>query len=117
MKKINIKDNHLQLYKRDNSKLWQIKIKLPNHKSIRKTSGTTILQDAKKIALNYYQDKRRSVKKKLFFSKNYIYKSKHLIESKKLKKNEIECFLNESKKYIGFNNQKLKKSDILKGIS
>tara|TARA_Y100000590_G_scaffold462076_1_gene625258 strand:+ start:278 stop:1426 length:1149 start_codon:yes stop_codon:yes gene_type:complete len=115
MKKINIKDNHLQLYKRDNSKLWQIKIKLPNHKSIRKTSGTTILQDAKKIALNYYQDKRRSVKQKLFFSKNYIYKSKHLIESKKLKKNEIECFLNESKKYIGFNNQKLKKSDILKG--
>ena len=54
MKKINIKNDHLQIYKRDNSNHWQIKIKLPNQKSIRKTSGTQILEEAKKIALELY---------------------------------------------------------------
>ena len=37
MNKITIKEGHLQIYKRENSKFWQIKIKLPNQKSIRKT--------------------------------------------------------------------------------
>ena len=36
MKKINLKSDHLQIYKRENSNLWQIKIKLPNQKSKRK---------------------------------------------------------------------------------
>ena len=47
MKKINLKNDHLQLYKRENSEFWQIKFKLPNKKSIRKTSGTKIIEDAK----------------------------------------------------------------------
>ena len=32
MKKINLKDDQLQLYKRENSNLWQIKLKLPRQK-------------------------------------------------------------------------------------
>jgi len=33
MKKINMKEDHLQIYKRENSNVWQIKIKLPNKKA------------------------------------------------------------------------------------
>ena len=115
MKKINLKKDHLQIYKRENSKFWQIKIKLPNQKSIRRTSGTNILEEAKKIALNKYKYEMKFNKIKISFAKHYSYKSYHLIESKGLSKKEIECFLNESDKYIKFNNEKLKKSDLLKG--
>ena len=44
MKKINLKDDQLQLYKRENSNLWQIKLKLPRQKAIRKTSGSKIFE-------------------------------------------------------------------------
>ena len=80
MKKINLKKDHLQIYKRENSEFWQIKIKIPNQKSIRKTSGTKILEDAKKIALNAYKKKLTYNQTKLSFNKNYSYKSIHLIE-------------------------------------
>ena len=82
MKKLNLKKDHLQIYKRENSKFWQIKIKLPKQKSIRKTSGTKILEEAKKIALNTYNQNTKYNKIKIFFSKHYSYKSYHLIESK-----------------------------------
>ena len=48
MKKINLKEDHLQIYKRENSNVWQIKIKLPHKKALRITSRTKILEDAKK---------------------------------------------------------------------
>ena len=48
MKKINLKEDQLQVYKRENSKVWQIKLKLPRQKAIRKTSGSKILEEAKK---------------------------------------------------------------------
>ena len=35
MKKLNLKKDHIQIYKRENSKYWQIKIKLPKEKSFR----------------------------------------------------------------------------------
>ena len=54
MKKILIKDNHLTLYKRKESKIWQIKIKKPFSKAERISSGTSILQDAKIIAIKKY---------------------------------------------------------------
>ena len=85
MKTINLKNDHLQIYKRENSNFWQIKLKVPNQK--------------------------------FSLSKRYSYKSYHLIESKKLTKKEIECFLNESEKYIKFNKEKYKKSKLLKGRS
>ena len=47
--------------------------------------------------------------------KKYHYKSKNLIESKLLNKRDIECFLNESEKYIKFNKKRVKKEKILKG--
>ena len=54
MKKINLKDDQLQLYKRENSSVWQIKLKTPWKKAIRKSSGSKILEEAKKIALDLY---------------------------------------------------------------
>ncbi len=117
MKKINLKNDHLQIYKRENSNLWQIKIKLPNQKSIRKTSGTKILKDAKKIGLEIYNQNSNINKTKISLTKNYAYKSYHLIESKKLNKKEIDCFLIESEKYIKFNKEKYKKLKLLEGRS
>ena len=70
MKKLNLKKDHLQIYKRENSKFWQIKIKLPKQKSIRKNSGTKILEEAKKIALYVYYKKTKYNKTKFFFAKN-----------------------------------------------
>ena len=32
MKKINLKDDQLQIYKRENSNVWQIKLKYPKKK-------------------------------------------------------------------------------------
>ena len=90
-----LKDDHLQLYKRENSNLWQIKLKLPKQKAIRKSSGSKIIEEAKAIALEMYS--KISKNKQLFkINKNYNYKKIHLIESRKLSKKEIECFLNES---------------------
>ena len=63
MKKINLKDDQLQLYKRENSNLWQIKLKLPRKKAIRKSSGSKILEEAKKIALEMYSKISKSNKK------------------------------------------------------
>ena len=54
MKKINLKDDQLQLYKRENSNVWQIKLKTPWKKAIRKSSGSKILEEAKEIALDLY---------------------------------------------------------------
>ena len=115
MKKINLKDDQLQLYKRENSNLWQIKLKLPRKKAIRKTSGSKILEEAKIIALEMYSKISKSNKKNFKINKNYNYKKIHLIESKKLNKKEIECFLKVSKKYIQFNKKNLKKSNLLEG--
>ena len=117
MKTINLKNDHLQIYKRENSNFWQIKLKVPNQKSLRKTSGTKILKEAKKIALDLYDQNIKFHKSKFIFAKHYSYKSYHLIESKKLTRKEIECFLNESEKYIKFNKEKYKKSKLLKGRS
>ena len=57
MKKINLKNDQLQIYKRENSNVWQIKLKFPRQKAIRKSSGSKILKEAKKIALNIYYKK------------------------------------------------------------
>ena len=50
MKIINLKSGHIQIYKRENSKFWQIKLKYPKEKAIRLSTGTKILNDAKKIS-------------------------------------------------------------------
>ena len=117
MKKINLKNDQLQIYKRENSKAWQIKIKLPRQKAIRKSSGSKILEEAKIIALDIY-DKILSTNKYAFdINKSYSYKKIHLVESRKLNKKEIECFLDESEKYINFNKKTKKKSTLLEGRS
>ena len=115
MKKINLKDDQLQLYKRENSNLWQIKLKIPKQKAIRKSSGSKILEEAKRIALKMYARILKTKKQFFKINKNYNYKKIHLIESSKLNKKEIECFLKESIKYIKFNKKNLKKSNLLEG--
>ena len=48
-----LKSGHIKLYKRENSNYWQMKIKLPKLKAIRSSTGTKIIKDAKKIAIDY----------------------------------------------------------------
>ena len=92
MKKINLKNDQLQIYKRENSKAWQIKLKLPRQKAIRKSSGSKILEEAKKTALSIYNEILNTKKYAFDINKSYNYKKIHLVESKKLNKKEIECF-------------------------
>ena len=115
MKKIKLKEDQLQLYKRENSKIWQIKLKLPFKKALRISSGTTVIDEAKKIALKKYNFLTLNNLKKINIKKNYPIKKIHLISSKDLNKEDIECLLNESDKYIEFNKQNIKKSKILEG--
>ena len=51
---VNLKSGHIQIYKRENSKFWQMKLKYPKEKAIRLSTGTKILNDAKKISLDQY---------------------------------------------------------------
>lgn len=115
MKKILLKNNQLQLYKRENSKIWQIKIKLPSKKAIRVTSGTTFVNEAKEIACKKYNSLYFDNKNNIKIKYNHPIKKIHLINSKDLTKEEIEYLLKESFKYIEFNKQKIKKSKILEG--
>ena len=46
-----LKSGHIKLYKRENSKYWQMKVKLPKIKAIRLSTGSKILKDAEKLEL------------------------------------------------------------------
>ena len=110
-----LKSNQIKLYKRENSKYWQMKIKLPKQQAIRSSTGSNILKDAEQIALKNYLllNKRNNIiiKKNL----NNIYKKIHLVETADLNKKEIEFILDEAKKFISFNNKKIKKNNLLEG--
>ena len=109
-----LKSGHIKLYKRENSKYWQMKVKLPKLKAIRSSTGTKILKDAEKIALKYYSSISLKTNIKLKRTKN-IFKKIHLVETAYLTKKEIEHILDESKKYITFNKRKIKKINVLEG--
>ena len=99
MKKINLKEDHLQIYKRENSNVWQIKIKIPYKKALRISSRSKVLEDAKDIALkkyNFFNKDRNILENNSAI--NFKYKKIHLVESKHLKKNEIECLINKKLK-------------------
>ena len=98
-----LKSGHIKIYKRENSKFWQMKIKLPKQKAIRSSTGSKILKDAENIALNYYQSLNSKTKISIKKS-NHIFKKIHLVETADLSKKEIDHILYESKKYISFNN-------------
>jgi len=109
-----LKSGHIKLYKRENSKYWQMKIKLPKIKAIRSSTGSKILKDAESIALKYYSSFSSKINIKLKRTKN-IFKKIHLVETADLTKKEIEYILDESKKYIFFNKKKIKKINVLEG--
>ena len=111
----NLKLGHIKLYKRENSKFWQMKIKLPKQKAIRSSSGTKILKEAEKIALNNYSLLNRENKIKIKKTSNNIFKKKHLVETADLNKKEIEFILDEAQKFISFNKMKIKKNNLLEG--
>ena len=115
MREISLKEKHLQIYKRQDSQIWQIKIKLPFKKAIRVSSRTSILSEAKDIATKKYDLLKLDYFKKTEINKKYIFKKIHLINSKDLTKKDIESLIEESFKYIEFNKQKIKKSNILEG--
>ena len=75
------------------------------------------LEEAKKTALGIYAEILNNKKYACDINKNCKYKKIHLVESKKLNKKEIECFLDESEKYIHFNKKNKKKSTLLEGRS
>ena len=114
MKSKFLKSGHIKLYKRENSKYWQMKIKMPKIKAIRSSTGSKILKDAEKIALKYYSSFLSQTNIKLKRTKN-IFKKIHLVETADLTKKEIEHILDESKKYISFNKKKIKKINVLEG--
>ena len=109
-----LNSGHIKLYKRENSKYWQMKVKLPKIKAIRLSTGSKILKDAEKIALKYYSSFSSKKNIHLKRTKN-IFKKIHLVETADLTKKEIEYILNESKKYISFNKKKIKKINVLEG--
>ena len=41
-----LKSGHIKLYKRENSKYWQMKIKMPKVKAVRSSTGSKILKEA-----------------------------------------------------------------------
>ena len=114
MKSKFLKSGHIKLYKRENSKYWQMKVKLPKLKAIRSSTGSKILKDAEKIALKYYSSFSLKTNIRLKRTKN-IFKKIHLVETADLTKKEIEHILDESKKYISFNKKKIKKINVLEG--
>ncbi len=118
MKNILLHNGHIKIYKRENSKFWQMRIKPPKEKAFRESSGCKSLKDAKEIALKKYND---IISKKTFvvIPKNtqHTYQGKHLLGIKSLNKSEIEYFLDYSDQFVEFNNQKIKKNDILYGKS
>ena len=109
-----LKSGHIKLYKRENSKYWQMKVKLPKLKAIRSSTGSKILKDAENIALKYYSSISSKINIKLKRTKN-IFKKIHLVETADLTRKEIEHILDESKKYISFNKRKVKKINVLEG--
>ena len=109
-----LKSGHIKLYKRENSNYWQMKLKFPRLKAIRSSTGSKILKDAEKIALKNYFSLSKDCNINLKSSKN-IFKKIHLVETSDLSKKEIEYILHESKKYILFNKNKIKKLNILEG--
>ena len=114
MKIVNLKSGHIQIYKRENSNFWQMKLKYPKEKAIRLSTGTKILNDAKKISLDQYY-KHSTFKIREDKKKKNDFKKIHLIDSKSLSKKEILYLIKESKKYISFNKLKIKKYKILEG--
>jgi len=110
-----LKSGHIKLYKRENSKYWQMKIKLPKLKAIRSSTGTRILQDAKKIALKNFLTLNKDNEIKIKKKSTNIYKKFHLVETEDLNKKEIEYILNEAIKFIKFNKKRIKKNNLLEG--
>jgi len=110
-----LKSGHIKLYKRENSKFWQMKIKLPKQKAIRSSSGTKILKEAEKIALNNYSLLKKQNKIKIKKTLNNIFKKMHLVETADLNKKEIEFILDEAEKFISFNKRRIKKNNLLEG--
>ncbi len=115
MKSKFLESGHIKLYKRENSKYWQMKIKLPKQKAIRSSTGSKILKESENIALKYYSSLNIDNQFHINKSSKNIYKKIHLVETADLNKKEIEFLLNESKKFISFNKKKIKKNNLLTG--
>ena len=114
MKSRILKSGHIKIYKRENSKYWQMKIKLPRMKAIRSSTGSKILKDAEKIALKYYSTFIQKTKISFKKSRN-VFNKIHLVETADLTKKEIEFILSESEKFISFNKKRIKKLNLLEG--
>lgn len=110
-----LKSNQIKLYKRENSKYWQMKIKLPRQQAIRSSTGCKILKDAEQIAIKNYLFLNKKNNIVIRKNSNNIYQKIHLVETADLNKKEIEFILDQAKKFISFNKKKIKKNNLLEG--
>ena len=110
-----LKSGHIKIYKRENSKFWQMKIKLPKLKAIRSSTGTKILKYAENIALKKFSSLNKYNEIKIKNRSKNIYKKIHLVETEDLNKKEIEFILQEAIKFIKFNKKRIKKNNLLEG--
>ena len=110
-----LQSGHIKLYKRENSKYWQMKIKLPKQKAIRSSSGSKLLREAEKIAQKNYSLLSKENKIQINKRSKNLYKKIHLVETADLNKSEIEFILDEAKKFISFNKKIIKKNNLLEG--
>jgi len=110
-----LKSNQIKLYKRENSKYWQMKIKLPKQQAVRSSTGFKTLKDAEQIAIKNYSFLKKKNNIVIRRNPNNIYKKIHLVESADLNKKDIEFILDEAKKFISFNKKKIKKNNLLEG--
>jgi len=110
-----LKSGHIKIYKRENSKFWQMKIKLPKLKAIRSSTGTKILKYAENIALKKFSSLNKYNEIKIKNKSKNIYKKIHLVETEDLNKKEIEFILQEAIKFIKFNKKRIKKNNLLEG--
>ena len=110
-----LKSNQIKLYKRENSKYWQMKIKLPRQQAIRSSTGSKILKDAEQIAIKNYLFLNKKNNIIIRKNSNNIFQKIHLVETADLNKKEIEFILDEAKKFISFNKKKIKKNNLLEG--
>ena len=110
-----LKSNQIKLYKRENSKYWQMRIKLPKKQAVRSSTGSKTLKDAELIAIKNYSFLNKKNNITIRRNHNNIYKKIHLVETADLNKKEIEFILDEAKKFISFNKKKNKKNNLLEG--
>ena len=88
-----LKSNQIKLYKRENSKYWQMKIKLPRQQAVRSSTGSKNLKNAELIAIKNYKSLNNKNSITIRRNHNNIYKKIHLVETADLNKKRNRIYI------------------------